>query len=163
MDTSLMELKGTTGTIIAYKDKVVISRKGLFAAATHGFQGDRTFFYNDLTGIDYKKPGLTNGYIKFLVPGVKDTSPRVGLMASSSDSMEDENTVILCAFNSNTPKLSEDMYNLLMEMIQKSKVAPTQSPNISSADEILKFKQLLDAGIISQSEFDQKKRQLLNL
>ena len=31
----------------------------------------------------------------------------------------------------------------------------------SAADEILKFKQLLDAGIITQEEFDAKKKQLL--
>ncbi len=33
----------------------------------------------------------------------------------------------------------------------------------SSADEIIKYKQLLDNGIISQAEFDQKKEQLLKL
>lgn len=34
---------------------------------------------------------------------------------------------------------------------------------LSGADEILKFKQLLDQGIISQEEFDTKKKQLLEL
>ena len=33
----------------------------------------------------------------------------------------------------------------------------------SSADELKKFKELLDSGIISQEEFDAKKKQLLNL
>jgi len=33
--------------------------------------------------------------------------------------------------------------------------------NSSTADELLKFKQLLDAGAISQDEFDKKKRELL--
>lgn len=37
-------------------------------------------------------------------------------------------------------------------------VAPT-----SDADEIMKFKQLLDAGIITQEEFDAKKKQLLGI
>ena len=37
------------------------------------------------------------------------------------------------------------------------------SPEISSADEILKFKKLMDEGIISQAEFDAKKKQLLGL
>ena len=36
-------------------------------------------------------------------------------------------------------------------------------PTLSEADEILKFKQLLDSGIITQEEFDAKKRQLLDL
>ena len=34
---------------------------------------------------------------------------------------------------------------------------------VSAADEIKKFKELLDAGIISQEEFDAKKKQLLGL
>ena len=34
---------------------------------------------------------------------------------------------------------------------------------VSEADEILKFKQLLDAGIITQEEFDAKKKQILGL
>ena len=34
---------------------------------------------------------------------------------------------------------------------------------VSSADEILKYKNLLDSGIISQEEFDAKKKQLLGL
>ena len=40
-------------------------------------------------------------------------------------------------------------------------VASTKS--VSAADEILKFKQLLDAGIITQEEFDAKKKQLLGI
>lgn len=38
-----------------------------------------------------------------------------------------------------------------------------QNSSYSSADELLKFKQLLDSGIITQDEFDAKKKQLLGL
>jgi predicted Zn-dependent peptidase len=34
---------------------------------------------------------------------------------------------------------------------------------LSAADEIRKFKDLLDSGVISQEEFDKKKEQLLGL
>ena len=34
---------------------------------------------------------------------------------------------------------------------------------VSAADEILKYKQLLDAGVITQEEFDKKKAELLGL
>ncbi len=37
------------------------------------------------------------------------------------------------------------------------------SANISSADEIRKYKELLDDGIITEEEFNAKKKQLLNL
>lgn len=42
---------------------------------------------------------------------------------------------------------------------QKSTVAATQS----NADELKKFKELLDSGVITQEEFDAKKKQLLGL
>lgn len=47
---------------------------------------------------------------------------------------------------------------------EKALAANTAQPSaISSADEILKYKNLLDSGIISQEEFDSKKKQLLGL
>ena len=39
----------------------------------------------------------------------------------------------------------------------------TDSSNTSHADELKKFKDLLDSGVITQEEFDQKKKQLLGL
>jgi hypothetical protein len=44
------------------------------------------------------------------------------------------------------------------EMPQSQKIPP-----ISTADEILKFKQLFDIGAITQEEFEAKKKQLLEL
>lgn len=39
----------------------------------------------------------------------------------------------------------------------------SDSQNISAADEIVKYKKLLDEGIITESEFQLKKKQLLDL
>ena len=60
---------------------------------------------------------------------------------------------------------SKDIRALTEEEWEKEKTAnsaPQASP-VSSADEILKFKSLLDSGIITQEEFDAKKKQLLGL
>ena len=46
---------------------------------------------------------------------------------------------------------------------EKTVPAAAESSPISAADEILKFKQLLDANIITQEEFEAKKKQLLGL
>ena len=46
---------------------------------------------------------------------------------------------------------------------QHEKVLIPSSSNSSVADEIMKYKQLLDAGAITQEEYDAKKKQLLNL
>ena len=45
----------------------------------------------------------------------------------------------------------------------KNKNQSSTTPAISTADELKKFKELLDMGIISQEEFDAKKKQLLGL
>ena len=41
--------------------------------------------------------------------------------------------------------------------------SPRKAPPVGAADEIGKFKALLDSGVITQEEFDQKKKQLLGL
>jgi Short C-terminal domain len=50
------------------------------------------------------------------------------------------------------------------DAIQSCEVVPcqTQKENISVADEILKLKKLLDAGAITQTEYDAQKKKLLN-
>ena len=45
---------------------------------------------------------------------------------------------------------------------QKKASAPASAP-VSAADELKKFKELLDMGVITQEEFDAKKKQLLGL
>ena len=53
-----------------------------------------------------------------------------------------------------------------MEQYKVAKVAPPTTiiqNNDSAADELKKFKELLDMGVITQEEFDAKKKQLLGL
>ena len=64
----------------------------------------------------------------------------------------------------------EDVHKALSEEIAKFQVQnrpqcePTASAGSTScADELKKFKELLDAGVITQEEFDTKKKQLLGL
>ena len=50
----------------------------------------------------------------------------------------------------------------LMENAVKRTTQPVKNTS-SNADEIVKYKNLLDQGIITQAEFDAKKKQLLGL
>ncbi len=59
-------------------------------------------------------------------------------------------------------KILTDALNIARERIENNSAA-TVIQQVSAADEILKFKGLLDAGIITQEEFDSKKKQLLGL
>ena len=53
----------------------------------------------------------------------------------------------------------------ISEITEQEFQAATAAPNatVSSADELKKYKELLDGGIITQEEFDAKKKQLLGL
>ncbi|MBO8552282.1 SHOCT domain-containing protein, partial [Staphylococcus aureus] len=49
--------------------------------------------------------------------------------------------------------------------IRESSMKPSNSEKMSFsvADELIKYKELLDVGVISQEEFDKKKQQLLDI
>lgn len=53
--------------------------------------------------------------------------------------------------------------NKILNRINKQTEQTPAAPAISVADELKKFKDLLDAGILTQEEFDAKKKQLLGL
>ena len=61
----------------------------------------------------------------------------------------------------------KDVHAVLTGIIGKtqSEAAPAQTaaPAVSNADELKKYKELLDSGVISPEEFDAKKKQLLGI
>jgi len=81
--------------------------------------------------------------------------------------MEDPNTLILRSFNKKVLIESEKIHTYILQKIGEAKnpvsASPAAGPVVSAADEITKFKKLLDDGVISAEEFEQKKKQLLGL
>ena len=160
----LMSLKGTNGKIIAYEDGVTISRKTLVGFIKQGIVGDKTFFYSQLSSVEYRKPTfLANGYLKFITGGTKETSARVGLFGTTTESMRDSNTVILRAFKESIPRESEELYNLITTKIKEQNSTFGLTNNISSADELKKYYTLFEEGVIIREEYEAKKIQLLGL
>ena len=51
----------------------------------------------------------------------------------------------------------------IQRVLQENLTAEPTAKHFDSADEIMKFKKLLDAGAITQEEYDAKKKQLLNI
>jgi len=58
---------------------------------------------------------------------------------------------------------SRDLADITTEDINSTDAQQNVAGAISSADELKKFKELLDSGVITQEEFDAKKKQLLGL
>lgn len=155
-------LKCTNGTLKVYNDRVVISRKTALGFFSQGLKGDKTFFYKNLSSIEYKKPSIfANGYIKFIVAGTNEVKQNIGFLGNTTlEASKDPNTLILRAFNKEIPSKSEEIYNFIIKKISECKINNSQN-NIPSADEIMKFKELLDKGVITQEEFERKKQELL--
>ena len=63
-------------------------------------------------------------------------------------------------------KVIEALLSTLSQVLdaqEQSETAAASAPQLSAADELGKFKGLLDSGVITQEEFDAKKKQLLGL
>ena len=166
MEEYLMKIDGQNGCAMAYNDRVVISRNGIKGLLTQGFSGDRTYFYKDITAVDFRKPSfVANGYLKIITGGIQDDNcKKVNLIKSTDAVMKDPNTLALRAFKKETANKDEEFYNLIMNKINeiKNNQANTNN-NVSVADELKKFKELLDMGAITEEEYNKKNKELFNL
>lgn len=152
MSKMLMELKGTNGQLELYEDVVIIKRNGLIAMLSQGImKGDKTIYLNQITAVQFKEAGLiTGGYIQFTLPGGNENTG--GLIGN------DENTV---CFEKKDNELGLKMKLEIERLIQNSSKINTTNYRINNPDDIRKYKELLDDGIITQEEFDKKKSEIL--
>ena len=128
--------------------------KGILNLFVMGIKGDKTIHYSDLTAVQFKKAGWTSGHIQFSILGGRESVG--GVMAASSD----ENTI---TFGNNMNKKAEEIVNYINQKIKEAKMSKTAIKELSAVDEIVKYKQLLDTGIITIEEFEKKKKELLGL
>ena len=96
-----------------------------------------------------------------------DSISAIGTAALKSIAISTSSGVIKFCAIENVYEVKDVIVNLVKERQKKTQTvqaAPTapQVP-LSNADELKKYKDLLDSGIISQEEFDAKKKQLLGL
>lgn len=94
-----------------------------------------------------------------------DSISAVGTFMLNGVSVSTSSGRIRFAFVKNRNEIYECVGKLLIERQSESKeTAPVKSgETVNSVDELKKYKELLDADIITQEEFDAKKKQLLGL
>lgn len=150
--------------IIGAKNKVILVRDDKIKIVDNGglfssMKKEKLMSVYDVTGVEVKKPDLYKGYIQIQVAG--QASPNSSGLSSRRKStfaaLDDENSVLFDGEeNYNTAlKMQQHIHN----MISASKTA--QPAMVSAADELLKFKKLLDEGVITQEEFEAQKKKLL--
>ncbi|BCA37289.1 DUF4429 domain-containing protein [Bacillus cereus group sp. MYBK163-2] len=151
----IFEFKGAGKTIVKIEGNFIrLKRKGALNFLNHGLDGEKTIDINNMTGIQIKKANFfTNGYIQFIFMGSQES--KRGVMAAATD----ENTVM---FTKREQKMAEEIKEYI-ESILVNKSKSQVAASVSGADEILKYKELLDQGIITEEDFQAKKKQLLGI
>lgn len=161
---SVYHVVGSSGrTLDVYEEKCVITTKASLSswATGNSSDGEKTIYYVDCIGVQFKRcgTGLTIGYLQL------ETAS--GLMNKKADNFWNENS-----FTFNKEEQNEQVAEIAdyikekIDEIKRQKSAPqatTVVQQASAADELKKFKELLDMGVITQEEFDAKKKQLLGL
>ena len=152
---SVYRLTGTTSRVIVYEDRVDIERTGFLNKLSYGFSGTKSIPMSSITSIQYKAGGsILNGFLQFGVLGGKERNG--GLTGAQSD----ENSVI---FSKDKNEKAEKIKAFVEKKIAERSSPAQSAGTVSTADEILKLKQLLDAGVITVDEFETKKKQLLGV
>ena len=158
MSNLIYDLNGCRGRQIkVFEDKVVLSVKaGLGSFITGNVSdGEKTIYYADCIGVQFKKSGLQIGYLQFETAG--------GIMNNKANNFFNENTFTWDKPQQSNEKM-EEVSKYVKERVEYYKNAKnTPVAAISPAEEIKKYKELLDIGVISQDEFDAKKKQLLGI
>ena len=137
-----MRFEGNGRIIQVIGDKVIISTSNsLIGRLDSKNNKDLEINLNEITSIDCKNASLfSNGYIKLYVNGKASIQTTIMFF----------------------PKTG--VYQEAMSFVTRlEEMKRAKKTNTSSADELKKYKELLDMGAITPEEYDKKKKQLLNL
>lgn len=154
-------LDGVRGRHIdVYENKVVLIVNVTVGSLITGniTDGEKTIYFSDCIGVQYKKSGITIGYLQFETAG--------GIMNNKASNFFNENTFTWDTTKQSNEKMQE-VADYCKKKVEEAKTGKNVSASIvqqvSPADELKKYKELLDMGVITQAEFDAKKKQLLGL
>ncbi len=155
----VFDLEGVRGRHLdIYEEKVVITTRVTVGSFLSGnvTDGEKTIYFCDCIGIQFKQSGFTIGYLQFETAG--------GIMNNKASNFFNENT-----FTWDTTvqddEFMQSVANYCKRRVDECKSGKNATgpavAQITPADEIKKYKELLDMGAITQAEFDMKKKQLL--
>lgn len=146
----------TLVTLLKDDEKVLYATSGLVDGNTY------LIVCTDLRLLFLDK-GMVYGLKKFDFPfnKINSISYKVGVLFGEIEVHHGSSYINIKNITKNTvEKMSDTIQNQISKYEQHNNKSFSKS-NFSVADEILKFKQLLDAGIITQEEFDKKKSELI--
>lgn len=153
-------VNNTGSSLKVYKDYLVITHTGVLNyLSKNGLKGNKRFNFSSITAIECRKATtMAAGYLQFSIFG-SDRSG--GLNAAAGD----ENSILFDATNNNLIQEIVDYIERRRQEINQPQAPVVQQivQQTSVADELKKFKELLDMGAITQEEYDAQKKRLLGM
>lgn len=155
---------GVAKVLKVYDDHIALEGKKNAKAFITGdaFGGTKDYYYSDLTSIQFKPASaLVNGFVQFEYPGLNNDRKNP---FTRTDNFTGENSFPFMKSKVSNEKMQE-VVDYIKNKIREAKTPQATSvvQKISPAEELKKFKELLDMGAITQEEFDTKKKELLGL
>jgi hypothetical protein len=143
-------MKGVGEILEVFEDKVAITPKGIVGFLSKGLKGTKMIPFYSITALQFKKSGLTSGYLQFTVPGGNESER--GVFAAASN----ENTFMFAGHNEMALEIKDYIEKRMMELRRPE---PPSSNNRLS-DELQKLANMKEAGILSEEEFMNAKRKM---
>lgn len=149
--------------LTVYKDKCIIKTKVSAGSILTGnvTDGEKTIYYVDCIGVQFKPAGALIGYLQLETASSSMNNKQSDFFNENSFTFEQRQVP-----NSKMEEVASYIKGRVEEY-KTAKVTPAATTIIqnalSPADEIKKYKELLDIGAITQEEFDAKKKELLGL
>ncbi len=143
-------IKGSNRTLNVYEDRVeLIQLKNFRAFLTNDlFNGNKTIHFNNILSVQLKPASmLVLGYLQFETANVHSNADYTSENSWTFDRPLNDKAKAICEYVNK--RISE------LRQPQIMSTAP------SAADELLKWKSLLDSNIITKEEFEKKKKELI--
>lgn len=163
-----LNMPGWTQAIVALQDRLLVIKPGIMAGAAFGARVT-SFYYPDINGIEINT-GLINGVIEINTPSYQGTGQKDFWNIKDKDKDPNKVTNCLPIAKSNL-KHYKPYIDRLRKMIREAKrghSAPPPAPDpaahsaSSLVSELEKLASLRDSGVLTEEEFQQAKKRLLN-
>jgi len=150
-------MEGIAGVLEVFEDKLTITSTGVMKFLSKGLKGTKTIPFFSITAIQFKRAGLTSGYLQFTIPGGNEN--RGGLFEAAGD----ENTFMFSDRDENNrfAELINEYVERKVRELRYSR-ASGQTDSSSLADELKKLAELRSEGVLSEAEFEAAKKRLLS-
>lgn len=147
--------EGINGLIAVTKNVVYLQRGKLLERKSL-----KTYMIKSITSIQTKKPSmLTAGHFQIIASGSGDDTKRFG---SAFDYAKDENTVMIRGNFDDFKRIEQLIYKLQSDpspAVPVAQAAPTSEDAFTKLEKLAKLK---EQGIISEEEFELKKKDILS-